>query len=177
MAEEIIDESNMQRSSGTPQIQTKFPKDLKSEHNINLSYARTDSRQAIEEDSRFSEVSQLTYKDEEYLTNHLYHLEDEPDNDSECRILQKAFSETDNKSGPPFDPRIQLLLATRDSNGLYKSVMVGESIKTHCYHYQISGAVDLILNCTDTLTHISCYGKPILWTMPKQINFVKVLHI
>jgi SNF2 family DNA or RNA helicase len=40
---------------------------------------------------------------------------------------------------------MRLLLATQSENGLYKSVLLENLVTSHFYHYQISGAVGLIL--------------------------------
>ncbi|KAJ0425565.1 P-loop containing nucleoside triphosphate hydrolase protein [Aspergillus carlsbadensis] len=40
---------------------------------------------------------------------------------------------------------MRLLLATKNDNGLYKSMLLDKFVTSHFYHYQISGAVGIIL--------------------------------
>ncbi|KAL3464256.1 hypothetical protein BJX64DRAFT_286678 [Aspergillus heterothallicus] len=85
--------------------------------------------------------------------------------ESDYCVLQQACSGTDNRCGPPIDLCMQLLMATKKENGLYKSELLEKFIDTHFYHYQISGAVgvllklyghidpELLLLATDCLQH------------------------
>ncbi|KAL2853238.1 hypothetical protein BJY01DRAFT_78302 [Aspergillus pseudoustus] len=64
--------------------------------------------------------------------------------ESEYCVLQRAFSGTDYRSGPPVDLCLRLLLATKQDNGLYRSELLEEFVDSDFYHYQISGAVGII---------------------------------
>ncbi|KAI9376377.1 hypothetical protein BJX61DRAFT_538909 [Aspergillus egyptiacus] len=59
--------------------------------------------------------------------------------------LQRAFSGTEYRSGPPVDICVRLLMATKTETGLYRSELLEGFVKCHFYHYQISGAIGLIL--------------------------------
>ncbi|KAL2829917.1 hypothetical protein BDW59DRAFT_28313 [Aspergillus cavernicola] len=69
----------------------------------------------------------------------------QPGPDTEYCLLQKAFSGTDNRSGPPVDLCMQLVTATRMENGLYKSELLEGFVVSHFYHYQMSGAIGIVL--------------------------------
>lgn len=59
--------------------------------------------------------------------------------------LQRAFSGTQRRVGPPLDVCIRLLLATEQPNGLYKSELLKDFVKSEFYNYQLCGAVGVIL--------------------------------
>ncbi|CEL03222.1 hypothetical protein ASPCAL04379 [Aspergillus calidoustus] len=65
--------------------------------------------------------------------------------ESDYYVLQQAFAGGDNRSGPPVDLCMRLLLATQREDGLYKSPLLEKFVTSHFYHYQISGAVGIIL--------------------------------
>lgn len=59
--------------------------------------------------------------------------------------LQRAFSGTQHRAGPPLDLCQWLLLATEQPSGLFKSELLKDFVKSEFYNYQLCGAVGVIL--------------------------------
>lgn len=59
--------------------------------------------------------------------------------------MQRAFSGTQRRAGPPLDVCMRLLLATKQPNGLYKSELLKDFVKSELYNYQLCGAVGVVL--------------------------------
>lgn len=59
--------------------------------------------------------------------------------------MQGAFSGTQYRAGPPLQVCMRLLLATEQSNGLYKSELLKDFVKSDFYNYQLCSAVGVIL--------------------------------
>lgn len=64
---------------------------------------------------------------------------------AEYYTMQRAFSGTQHRAGPPLDVCMRLLLATEQPNGLYKSELLKDFTKSDFYNYQLFGAVGVIL--------------------------------
>ncbi|XHG09858.1 hypothetical protein AWENTII_012895 [Aspergillus wentii] len=84
--------------------------------------------------------------------------------DPEYYLHQQAFSGTDNRSGPPLDVCMRLLIAKEGKNGKYKSELLENFVNCSFYHYQVSGAIGLVLKL---------YGKIDAETLLKKTGSMK----
>ncbi|RDW62917.1 uncharacterized protein DSM5745_10028 [Aspergillus mulundensis] len=121
----------------------KLPVDLNNAEKISVSTTQGEfHRRAVEEEPSNMKVDSPCNNERSMLISF---VKDTSLTEAEYIVLQKAFSGTDNRSGPPVDICLQLLMATEQDHGLYKSEMLAKFTNSQFYHYQISGAVGIIL--------------------------------
>ncbi|QKX54988.1 uncharacterized protein TRUGW13939_02078 [Talaromyces rugulosus] len=119
--------SKLSRNANSASLtQDQLPKDLaKEDQQIISEIQKNICQESIEEES-------FPDKDDRLMQAQYY-------------TFQRAFSGTQSRAGPPLDICMRLLLATEQANGLYKSELLKDFVKSEFYNYQLAGAVGVIL--------------------------------
>lgn len=76
--------------------------------------------------------------------------------------MQKAFTGSDSRAGPPLDACLDLLCCTRnEKTGRYKATVLGDEVHSEFYHYQVNGAVGICLKLLGSIDPqpLTAFGK------------------